>query len=372
MKAIRNQVLMLIAVLVLFCFMDKSGLEKYIICAFFSVLFLILGRKNQWNAEALLIMLIPLSIYIFIGSSSGIFHGTFQMSGVKNLLYIMLPILFSFSGYVFLGAGSERIVDWQMLACFVTYILPNAWIMLLGYTWESTYAFAFGIFAIYYAYKKRWILFTLALCFLYVADKRIAVVGVVLALLIMGVVWFFKNSRKLVFTIWTLTIAAIYLYLYLIYSGKLEAICWGLNINTNGRTKMYTRMATQYDFLQKFLGNGIGVMENLLKYLQIDSYAYLHNDLLKFYIELGFFGLLLYLVSYYFVFYLAEKYFGNKEIRFLIGAFTYLALLFATDNVSVYLMFLIPFYSTIFAVLSSAEKTACDKRWRSTNDKDAH
>ena len=351
-----------LATLSLFYFMDRGGYEKYAIAAALSVLFLFLGRKKEWNIMTVLIGAIPVMVYILVGSMSGMIHGTYQISTIKNILYNLLPLLFSFSMFVFYGTESNWMVDWQFAACFLTYIMPNAWIMVLGYTWESTFAFSYGIFSIYYAYRKRWLLFGCSMLFMYLADKRIALLGVVIALLFMAVIWLFQNSKKVIFTIWTLVIGLIYGYLYLIYSGTLEAACWGLNVNTNGRVQMYTRMANQYDFLSGFLGNGIGIMENLLDHLQIDTYANLHNDLLKFYIELGFIGFLIYLISYYLIFHLTEKYFGKKEMCFLLGISIYSMLLFATDNVSIYLMYLIPFYSTIFAVLSSNRKNIVQQR----------
>ena len=131
---------------------------------------------------------------------------------------------------------------------------------------------------------------------------------------------------------------------------------------------MYTRMANQYNFLSHFWGNGIGIMENLLEYLKIETYANLHNDLLKFYIELGFLGLLLYLVSYYFVLDQINKYFGDRQMRCVLGMLVYSMVLYATDNVSIYLMYLIPFYSVLFAVLSP-EKNSYDIERRNLNAK---
>lgn len=361
-KEIKKYFLGVIASVCVFYFMDRGGLQKYAITAFWSILFLILGRKKEWNIVSVLIAAVPVTIYVLFGGMSGMVHGTYQISTIKNIIYSILPFVFSFSLAVFYETNTEIIIEWQFVSCLLMYVVPNFGMLFLGYTWESTYAFAFGVFAIYYAYKRRWISFAWALNFTFLADKRIALLGVVAVVCIMGIVWLFQNNKKVVFGIWTVTIGLIYGYLFLIYSGILESVCWGLNINTNGRVQMYTRMANQYDFLSGFLGNGIGIMENLLDHLQIDTYANLHNDLLKFYIELGFIGFLIYLISYYLIFHLAEKYFGKKEMCFLLGISIYSMLLFATDNVSIYLMYLIPFYSTIFAVLSSNRKNIVQRR----------
>ena len=59
------------------------------------------------------------------------------------------------------------------------------------------------------------------------------------------------------------------------------------------------------------------------------------------------------LISFAVMFFYAEKLVKKSGICYLLGIVVYTMLLFATDNVSIYLIYLIPLYSTIFAVLSS-------------------
>jgi hypothetical protein len=141
------------------------------------------------------------------------------------------------------------------------------------------------------------------------------------------------------------------------------------NLNSNGRLKIYDRIMTEFEFSLGYMGRGLGVIENLLEHWNIPTFANLHNDLMKFYIEIGFWGLLIYLLSYYVMFYLTEKIAGESAMMYLLGILSYTFVLFATDNVSIYLVYLIPFYTTIFAVLSF-EKTAA--RRRSLNAKESN
>ena len=99
-------------------------------------------------------------------------------------------------------------------------------------------------------------------------------------------------------------------------------------------------------------GHGLGIVEKLLSAWNIEKFSNLHNDLLKFHIELGFVGLLLYFISFSIMFYLIGKRFGRRKMSLFISMATYTMILFATDNVSIYIIFLIPLYSIYFAALA--------------------
>ena len=114
-------------------------------------------------------------------------------------------------------------------------------------------------------------------------------------------------------------------------------------------------IATEAKFSLGFLGRGIGIVEKLLECYNISAFANLHNDLLKFYVELGFIGLGLYLASYIMMFLIAERYFGKSSMSYLFLVSIYTIIIFATDNISIYLIYLIPMYVTMFAVLSPEE-----------------
>lgn len=354
-----------LACISLFYYMDYGGIEKYVISLLVSILFLILGRKKKQDMNVLAVAAIPVLCYIFLGELSALLHGSYQMAAVKNIIYCLLPLLLVFSMYTYYGSAMGQIVDAQFISCFLMYVVPNFYILRLGRTWESTYAFAFGVFSVYYAYKKKWLLFAVSVLLTYCTDKRIALLGMLAVLCVMLLVWFFQYSKKLVYAVWAMVTAGVFGYLYIIYSGILESVCWGLNINSNGRVKMYMRMTEQFDLSPLFTGRGLGIIESLLEHMRIETYANLHNDLLKFYLELGFLGLFVYLASYYLIFHYAEKRLEKKTVTFLLGICVYTILLFATDNVSIYLMYLIPFYSTIFEVLSS--KKEADIEWRNKN-----
>lgn len=357
-----RRLLEFILIIILYRSFEIAGVKKYAVAILFCLAFLFLARKKKWPAEVLCVA-IPAATYMVVGSIMGMFHGTYQFDTVKILLYGILSFMLALSMYAYYGKDMKRIADVQFFSCCAVYLSLTIVYMVTRFSRvESTFAFVFGIFTIYYAYQRRLKLFALSVVFMYLADKRIVLLGVVISLLVLGILWLFEHNQKLVYAIWGVVSGLVCLYLYLIYSGTMEAFCWGANINTNGRVEMYGRMANEFSV--RFLGEGLGVVENLLACWNIKVFANLHNDLLKFHIELGFLGLLLYLLSYAVMFYAAGKKFEKSKVCFLLGIAVYSMVLYATDNVSIYVMYLLPMYSVFFAVLSSDEKIQLEEKDR--------
>ena len=343
----------LAAMLVLYVLFDAGGAKKYAVALVFCAVFLFLGRKKQWSADALACVGLPAAAYVLMGAFSTLLSASAQMMTVKILMYTLVPLVLAFSMYVFYGENMRQLMDVQFLGCILAYALFDAPTFIKIFRWESVFAFSFGIFALYYAHTKKWKFFVAAVLFMLFAEKRIAILAMAAALFVMGILWIFRQSKKLAMIVWGLVCGAVYLYIYLIYSGKIEAFCWAANINTNGRVEMYGRMAQEAKFSITFLGKGLGVVEQLLEHWNILTYVNLHNDLLKFYVELGFWGLLVYLLSYGVMFHLAEKKFDQSKMSFLLVLSVYTMMMFTTDNVSIYMLYLVPLYSAFFAVLAS-------------------
>ena len=356
----------LVSMLILYVFFDAGGAKKYAVALVFCVIFLFLGRKKQWSADALLVVGIPAVVYVLTGAFSTLVNGSAQMMTVKILMYTLMPLLLAFSMYIFYGENMEHIVNVQFWGCLLAYALFDAPTFIKIFRWESVFAFSFGIFALYYAYNRKWKLFIVASLFMLFAEKRIAILALAAGLFVMGLMWVFRKSKKLAMIIWGAVGIAAFAYIYLIYSGAVEAFCWGANINTNGRVEMYSRMAQEAEFSLTYLGKGLGMVEQLLEHWNILTYVNLHNDLLKFYVELGFMGFLLYLISYGVMFHLTEKKFNESKMSFLLVLSVYTMMMFTTDNVSIYMLYLVPLYSVFFAVLASEkakpEERVCDDK----------
>lgn len=348
---------------ILYYWMNSAGTIKYILAMGLSGLFLFLGRKNKWSSEALIIVALPAVVYTLIGSINALLNTCIPTATIKEMIYWLVPVVIAFALYTYYGEDMERIVDIQFLASIVVYFRVYYWSIFRYWKMESVFAFVFGAFVIYYLYKKKWIMSILAAVLTYMCVKKIAFLAVAGSLVIMGIVFLSKKSRAVVLTLWAMLGSGIFYYLYLLDSGVLKNVLYYFGNYANGRFTMYDRFREMYDVSVLYFGRGLGYVVDILESWNIPTYGNLHNDLLKFYIELGFWGMLLFLISYGVIFYMTEKKFDASKMCLLFVMSIYSIILFMTDNVSIYMLYLVPVYSIFFAVLASENESKKGKTY---------
>ena len=362
MHCLLRNIVEILFMFVIFAICDLTGTEKYGIVLGLTFIFLILGRKKRWSADVLICISMPMFVYLAIGCFNAIIGANISVVTVKTVVFWLLPLLFAFSLYTFKEKDFWHIVDAEFIGSCLAYLVINARFLRYYLKVESMFSFAFGAFLLYYLYKKRWGYATVAFWFLFITDKRITLLAAFAGLMIMLFLKLFRNNKKIVYFIWGAIIALINTYLWLICSGKFEYYTKGIGINTNGRTEMYTQLIEWFDQPIFFVGKGLGIVETLLEAWNIRTFANLHNDLLKFYIELGIIGLAIFMISYGVTFYLAERRFGEEKMCMLLTMSVYSMALFATDNVSIYILYLIPYYSILFAMFLPNQKAGIRKK----------
>lgn len=217
-------------------------------------------------------------------------------------------------------------------------------------------AFCLGAYLIYMLLKPQKnpvyaILLTLTMfCFLS-AFKRIGIIAIVLALVLgWGMKWFAKISPKAAFR--TVTILSVAIVVVLVgYIGLIKIDIFSMleeiGIETSGRVEIYRAVDKFYEFSPKFLGNGIGFLTYQLSGEMQVGVSSVHNDFLQYFIDLGFWGYLLWLLSMTVA---RVWYYGAKgKINQAIMAFVltvYLLIVSSTDNTMNY-----PLLTAVLAIL---------------------
>lgn len=203
-------------------------------------------------------------------------------------------------------------------------------------------AFCLGAYLIYMLYKPKkniiyFILLFLSLfCFLS-AFKRIAIIAIFIALVFGYLLKFIarynkKTASRLIVILTFIVVILLIAYIALI---KLDAfkILEQAGINTSGRVEIYDAVDKFYEFTPGFLGNGIGFLTYQLNTFMKVGVASVHNDFLQHFIDLGFWGYIIWLVSMTFV---RVMYFGrrgnveNAIVSFMLTL--YLIIVSTTDN----------------------------------------
>ncbi len=211
-------------------------------------------------------------------------------------------------------------------------------------------AFCLGAYLIYMLLYPRKSIFALLLfclatfCFV-CAFKRIAMIGMLGALVFAYIMKLLKarGKEKLVMRIITVTMLLMILLL-LAYVGVVK---WGIfqklediGINTSGRDNIYRAVDKFYEFSPTFIGNGMGFLTfKLNSGLDINVSA-IHNEFLNYFIDIGFWGFIFWLLAFTVV---RTKYFGREG--FTEGAIVasaivlYIIIVSATDNTLNYHLF---------------------------------
>ncbi len=217
-------------------------------------------------------------------------------------------------------------------------------------------AFCLGAYLIYMLYKPKksivyFILLALSLfCFLS-AFKRIAIIAIAIALVFGYLLKFIARFNKQTASRLVIILSVVVILLLVGYIALIKMDAFELlekaGINTSGRVEIYNAVDEFYEFHPGFLGNGIGFLTYQLNTFMNVGVASVHNDFLQHFIDLGFWGYLIWLVSMTLV---RVCYFGrrgnveNAIITFMLTL--YLIIVSTTDNTMNY-----PLLTGVLAVL---------------------
>lgn len=235
-------------------------------------------------------------------------------------------------------------------------------------------AFCLGAYLVYMVFKPKkdivfWILLALtAFCFI-AAFKRIAIAAIAVAVVLGWILLLIsKRNAKLAFRVTqVLTIGIIVILICYVAMIKMDvfSMLQDAGVETSGRDKIYGVVDRYYEFSPTFMGNGIGFLTYQLNTGEMagTGVGAVHNDFLQHYIDLGFWGYIIWLVS---MTILRVNYFGKKgKTENAIVAFVlivYLVIVSSTDNTMNY-----PLLTTVLAVIMIGH--GYDDNVRSTESK---
>lgn len=250
------------------------------------------------------------SNFFFINHFSSVFAaGAFlYMFGEKGIWYNLAAILAA-NLLMLAGIMAEYGVGvffGQLVTLVLTFAGETGKVIVLAEIHEL--AFCLGLYLIFMMlhYRRRLffhVLFFLALFCFTAAFKRIAVLGLMVIVPLGQILtfWAHHGQKKTVSKILMILMAAACIiplaYIGLVHAGLFS---WmeKAGINTMTRSGAYEWAAQYYTFSPSFMGRGIGF---LTYQLQNDGNSIglntIHNDFLQYFVDLGFWGFLLWIFS---------------------------------------------------------------------------
>lgn len=293
--------------------------------------------------------MLPALVYVFFGCCACCLNGFFSFNSIKQALLLVIPPLCAILFY-----GSFRDNSKLPIYIFLGIALANIpaffSFSITDYA-ESQYAFIYGGFLILFILEKRWKYVALCLILFIFAHKRIAIAACAFCIIV--VLLFARNRKKmnhkdlkrskLLQRLGCLAILLIpYTYIWMIDNSVLYFLFSRYSINTMGRVDMWRIFASYFNMSPGFYGQGIGwVFEKLAEIGRV-AFNNLHNDLLATYLEIGFFGFLMWLLSYVYIAVVLSKKTDVVYKYFIIVAIGYTLINYFTDNIVIYVNYWFP------------------------------
>ncbi len=296
--------------------------------------------------------------YINMFSSALAATALLYIFGEKGLWYNLIAIIISniiMLVMIILEYGLANFIS-ELITLVVTFAGETGDIIKHAEIHEL--AFCLGAYLVYMAFKPKkkimfWVLFLLAgFCFI-AAFKRIAIAAIAIALLLgWGLKFISKFNDKFAFRL-TQALTILIVVILVAYIGIIKSDIFTTlqesGVETSGRSYVYTVVDRFYEFSPEFFGYGIGFLTYQLNSGSIvgTGVTAVHNDFLQHYIDLGFWGYIVWLVSMTLT---RVNYFGkNGKTENAIVAFiliVYFVISSSTDNTMNY-----PLFTTVIAII---------------------
>lgn len=205
-----------------------------------------------------------------------------------------------------------------------------------------------GLLIVYHLQKKGRnyiirIVFLIAI--LYLCHKRIAIFGVLLTSIVM--IMLNKYTKESKYALLRVLLFVLFVFCFLlvlmISTGYLYTIADYLGIDLSGRRYLYKAIAPYYEWKINYIGHGFGYTDKLFSRLGGVGMARttsIHSDILKIYIELGFWGAVLWFAySIWLIPNRFRKYFGSRTewVYCFLTMYTYC--IYSVDNVLSYYIY---------------------------------
>lgn len=218
-----------------------------------------------------------------------------------------------------------------------------------GVSLEATnFAYLYAFFALYYLFHRKegptwkrllqWGIIVFALLDTFKRSSLLALtVGVVIAFLYYRIPQRYQRLY-LNFVVISFLICA-FLLIPFIRSGLFTYVVNLLRINTSARTRIYAYYEQYYQFTPFYFGRGLGWISRLM--LSTDQFSAglpsvnVHCDYLRFYIELGFFGYLIWMITTFpWVTKMTVRGEASSDNTVILGLCVAMAILRITENIS--------------------------------------
>lgn len=337
------------------CFKRNEGylygmlILPYIIILLYSIFLAILEREISIStviSSSRIPLIMPLaSMLIFYYFGSRIVDAIFYAACINYIFYIIAFIqIYGFKGmlnYIALtdlaGIGERPLEVHE-----ITFIFG---ILILYYmmTWKETHS-------------KAKMIVSIIFCML--GFKRILIVAILIAILVWCLLLFCsKQAERMVKILACCLLIFCMVWIYISATPLLEILALRFNIDLQGRENIIGRLGQHYTLSLFYIGKGTGYVHKVMEaYLASHPYAAtsgFHNDILKYYIDLGCIpaALFFFNITYLNTKRILKKFTIRSAIYYIV-LITAVIICWSTDNLATYPNFLLVYNIVIMALIT--------------------
>lgn len=251
------------------------------------------GLSGAFIYTNMLSFALAAAAFLYIFGERGIWYNLIAALAANLLMIVTIIAQYGFAGYF-----SELITLIRTFATETGDIIVHSELHEL--------AFCLGAYLIYMIMKPKRniafaIMFILTLfCFL-TAFKRIAIIAIIIALAFGFLLKLTARLSKKAAVRGAIFLSAAVVVLLIAYVAAIKADAFDvlehMGIDTSGRADIYNAVDKFYKFSPAFMGRGIGFLTYQLSTNMHVGVTSVHNDFLQYFIDLGFWGYILWLLS---------------------------------------------------------------------------
>lgn len=327
---------------------------KYLLIPIIIFVLIIYNKKIKINKVLFNNFVLYLFIF-FINFIIILFSNKLTARFFLETFLIVSPIITALLIIGYTKINKEKLINYCFFAYGISFFIYNINHILTGkvffnllnaikystFSTESWLAFPFGLFSIFYIYRKKYSYFFFSFLFFFLSFKRIALVSFIVSVLVYFLLNQLKNKKislNKVTSIFVLFYILALSFIFLFADGQFSKLIYketGLSSNhlTQGRFVVYNNAIQEFSDTVLW-GSGLGSTSNYLSGID-KNIQLLHSDLLKIFLELGVLMFIVWSVSFLAL---------NIKNRYSIPIITYISVLFVSDNVFIYFDTLFVFY----------------------------
>lgn len=236
----------------------------------------------------------------------------------------------------------------SLITCIVTFGEASGFVRELEL---HDITFLFGQFLIYYICfakhgtdrekRLRILKILISIFFLLLGLKRSTFAAVFLVVCMVVFIRMMNNKLFWIMLVGTGLFAVSWGYMYVVWNGSFLRLMARLNVDMMGREDFWEMARAYYQFSPTFLGRGFeaetAIITSWYKAGLINHLYPFHNNFLKMFVELGFWGFASWVGIQTFIYplYWGKKH-GNEAALLYIALFTYMFVTYLTDNTAFY------------------------------------